>query len=1145
MMDHMVMAGPVLNKFGGLFTECPPENLPPGASPQCYDIDFLVAGVRTRDGTFDPVQSFTPEVIAFPITYLKSTTVLGPNHLTLAEDNGTTIYEENLNNPGVFSSIYSPILNQARAISTTVDNREFICLSNLIQGQDEPRQYDGTNVDRISQVGPGNGPLVTVTAPTFDVISITEIYPAVPISSTSVGANMNLHDAQPASTNLFFYSKPAQTDFTTGLKIGQIVYVSGTNTLSGAFNPNGTYRITFIGAFSDSDGNRQVFGVTASVAGSGFDRHTGGTTVGSFQRTDALVLIDPTTPLPLNQAVVGNTISIQGASVSQWNRNWGIQQTPTEGQLGAISTSLTSNIATYDYTLQSGIAPGWQANFDFPQGSQIVDPNAADGTVWQVTTPGTSGGSIPAFAVSPQVDGTVTWTKQAPTVQVLVTVFNTNNGNGIFNVQNQQILLANQTSFTVAITHADVGAGDGDGLAVSGSGTSLIINPGLLTIGTGNPGTNPIYGNATGGTVLVVNPLVAAGQRWAVLLFLTRNGYITPASPPVSFFTTTQTGTLTFDNLTIGPPNVIARIVAFTLANAGPGGPYFYVPQDVIIPGSTATFGLPQTINSTVVRDNTSTSDSGLVLSDAVLATGINISEVGNNLQQQRELAECVKPIQFAARVFYLGERVKNDQLINMTFDGGTLSTLPAGWTIDSTLQPYISIITSPPFEQLLYIHNTSGGVINPTATPLASIESLNQTAFVTTGLMAPIIQPSTKYSIRVFCSNAAGLASGSLVMELYSPGLAHAWQVIVPMSEMGMNLKEFVGDFGNPLWNSVPDDLLFRIYPLNIANNDDLTVYRMEVFPTDSPIYTTQVAVSYADNPEAIDGLTGKVDTSVLSSETQTNHYVFLNKYYITTAKRTYAPSQSAQEPAFWNVEEISDEAGCFGPLAADGGEEYRLTAGENGLYIFDGGNHSKISQEIQSIWDFRYKPSDKTVWVLNDLKKKRILVGFCLPTPNQWLPEAPINAVPAYPNIILECCYLGLNTGTQIAEGAAVVPSAFTGTLLYHDMRRKWTIWQIPAAIGAIITRPSADEAIWFGQEDLVLCHSHGCPSLEILLIPSTAGDFVVPHSLGVTPCSVIIQMISSGKIWFQLPVRYDADNLYLTASDGGIMGYAVLFG
>lgn len=1059
----------VLEKFGGLYTEAPPESLPPGASPQNWDVDYLIKEVVTRPGLSlaIPAQNFVPPFGAQSVEWLKSAQLIGPTNLTIAQDSGGNLWSENLTNPGTMTRFYQRILNNARAVAVTVNSREYICLSDLTGGSDQPRQYDATNLDRISQVGPGQGPSVpVVSAPLFSILSITEIWPTHTIDSICWGAVLNLFNAQPASTNLFFLGAPGDTHFLDGLNIGDIVYVSGCGNLNGQ-NPNGTYQVAASGSFTDVTGTYQYFEVIASVANSDFARGTAGAGA-QYQKTQALVQLQ--TPIPLQDAVVGGTITIVGATPSQWNGTWTIVATPSEGQLLISATSLTSNVATYTYSLVSGEAPGWQPDFVYAMGSQIVSPA---GRVWQVTSPGTSGGTIPPFTTSPQADGTVTWTEQPNTVTIPVTVFNTANGNGIFNVQNAVITSATQNTFTIALTSPNIASAAEDGSAVSGSGSELIIDPGLTTLGTGSPGKNPIFGNGTGGQVIPTEQVVAPGQRYAVLMFETRNGYITPASPPVSFFTTGASNQLTFKNLAIGPPDVIARIVAITLANAGIGGPYFYVPNDVILPGTAASLGQTTRINSTILHDNVSTSLGPITINDAVLASSVNITVDGNDLLRQRELGECVKAVQFAGRGFYLGERTKNDQLINMTFDGGSVSALPAGWTVPAGIAPYVSLITSQIFGQSLQFNNTSGSTINPPGTGLASILAISQVAYLN-AFQSPITQPNTAYSLRVTAANPTGSGQGSLVVEFFSPSLNTNWAVTVPLASMGATLSEFILPFNNPLWQPVPSDLVLRVYPSNVANGATVVVDRMEVFLTQQPFYTLQVAASYAENPEAIDGVTGAVDTSILSSQPETNHFEFLDKYYITTNSKTFSPSENDSEPGGnvspeappWSVREISNAVGCLGPLAVDVGEEYVLIADDNGLYVFDGGNHLKIMQEIQAVWDLIYKPAKKTVWVRNDIDAQRILVGIPLPTPNKYLPNALANPTPSTPNVVLVCSVLGLPNGAAIGDGMPVTISAFTGSLIFHDMRRKWTIWQIPSAYADFVNRPNGSKQFWFGQ-------------------------------------------------------------------------------
>jgi hypothetical protein len=53
---------------------------------------------------------------------------------------------------------------------------------------------------------------------------------------------------------------------------------------------------------------------------------------------------------------------------------------------------------------------------------------------------------------------------------------------------------------------------------------------------------------------------------------------------------------------------------------------------------------------------------------------------------------------------------------------------------------------------------------------------------------------------------------------------------------------------------------------------------------------------------------------------------------------------------------------------------------------------------------------------------------------------------------------------------------------------------------------------------------------------------GNFILPHTLGVIPASAIVNMTSSGSVWFQ-PTLYDASNLYLEASDPNLTGYIII--
>ena len=62
-------------------------------------------------------------------------------------------------------------------------------------------------------------------------------------------------------------------------------------------------------------------------------------------------------------------------------------------------------------------------------------------------------------------------------------------------------------------------------------------------------------------------------------------------------------------------------------------------------------------------------------------------------------------------------------------------------------------------------------------------------------------------------------------------------------------------------------NSLMLTVDAANIANNADVEIDRVEVFPTAIPVLTTTVYGSYAGLPEQVDAVTGQV---VFESENQ-----------------------------------------------------------------------------------------------------------------------------------------------------------------------------------------------------------------------------------------------------------------------------------
>ena len=64
------------------------------------------------------------------------------------------------------------------------------------------------------------------------------------------------------------------------------------------------------------------------------------------------------------------------------------------------------------------------------------------------------------------------------------------------------------------------------------------------------------------------------------------------------------------------------------------------------------------------------------------------------------------------------------------------------------------------------------------------------------------------------------------------------------------------------------------------------------------------------------------------------------------------------------------------------------------------------------------------------------------------------------------------------------------------------------------------------------------------QVVAAPGIAGSFALAHRLGRVPAGALIQMTSSGAIWYQSSAMYDATNLYLVASDAGVTAKVLLW-
>src|ERR1700723_2302742 len=168
---------------------------------------------------------------------------------TLALDAAGVLWEEDVTgNPDVLNPYDSLILPGSFCRSITAEDEEWMVFSNLVAGTDIARH--GSNLDRISQVGPGAGPSVVGQTGGTNVYGIV----ASPNGLTQAAAASDPGDpghfqginwsAGPTSTSpgnvlTIFYSRQDSFPQDAKIVVGGGIYLAG---LSGAFSGlDGTY----------------------------------------------------------------------------------------------------------------------------------------------------------------------------------------------------------------------------------------------------------------------------------------------------------------------------------------------------------------------------------------------------------------------------------------------------------------------------------------------------------------------------------------------------------------------------------------------------------------------------------------------------------------------------------------------------------------------------------------------------------------------------------------------------------------------------------------------------------------------------------------------------------------------------------------
>ena len=915
----------------------------------------------------------------------------------LVMDQGGNLWVESLDTaPNALTLSRSGIQPGSMAVAIQGEGVEYMAFVNPLipGGSDMPLQWTPTYADRITQVGPGAPPVFTpaqASSTNYPIASITQ--PAAQsrgssyfLQSDGPGSN------QPGNVVTFYYSDSTlagpDTDLVNAFNSGYPVYLyaSFTNT-PGPFGPQ-VVQVTAVGEAQPPSQPRNFFYFSFQISSTAYTYYKGSgnpSYTANYQRT--LATMSTTTPVP--NLEVNDQMAVTGVTPSGWNSTWTVTQTPNASEMVITGSSVTAGTATFNYAVTNGTA----------------NPAAGE----------------------------------------LVTITNTLNAGGALNVT--QWAIATVTggatgTFTVAGFPGTLNASfqTENGLADT-AGTEFDFDPGAALVGTS---TDPIFGNAGAGGDVVFNStgtFIDPGTYKGTQFFILRDGSYTAPAPPVVFTVPNNTTQLIVTQLAIGPPNTVGRGISITEAgqNGIPGENFFTLPNPV----NFYVAGAKQTATSFFVKDNTSVSTT-LFFTSSVLNSALAIDTYGYNLFNLIEIGDPAYVSAYDSRNCYGQPLNKVQNLLNPSFDGGYLQSsqpVPLGWS-----QPTNGKLNvSPIFGNAYYIFNSTGST-------LAQAGLIEQSAYLD-AYQQPIIQQNTGYSARVTarCPSGVTTAGGSLVYAVVS-GSTVLGSFSIPLSSLATSFQRFTGVMITaPGLIAIPPNAMLQIYAENLPNGADVEIDRGDLFDTSIPVLLTTEYWSYAGLPTMVDGVTGNVLYTSENQQPVQAATVLYDTHYVAKGWTGKAPGSSlyslqaspSLEPADWDEPEVSQRSGgAVGPFAWAGGEKWFVAASRAGLYLFVGGQPGKINQEVQQVWDAINWNAGSSIWIDLNLTARRMLVGIPLPAPNFWLPNAPVNAAPTSPNVVLMLNFQGLDSGEEL-KGSPQMHTTMFGTLTAVDMRRKWSLW------------------------------------------------------------------------------------------------------
>jgi hypothetical protein len=939
----------------------------------------------------------------------------------------------------------------------------------------------------------------------YDIASITQppaqSDPASPGHFSSLLWSAGVGSKSPGTVITVYYkvafNAPQDSVLANAFNSGLPTYVY----ITGAPFGNGTSLVTSIGQAIPPGAGYVRWYFTINAPSSAYQFYGGPDAAsGTYQLSQATLVTKEAIP----GLSAGDQITISGATPSGWNSTWTITQALQSGVYNITQTQMSATgVATYNWNW-AGTGPAIA-----PQPKQLVTVinttggngifNVAEGVIATVTGGPSSGtftiNGFPASAIPP--------TFEAGQASTAGTTFTFDPGATTLGTQTSPIFGNDGGTGLVTIAGSNQQVGSGTRQAVCFFETRNRFKTPCSAPITFTTNINASYILAT--NIPIGPPNVI--RRWVAFTTAGQNSIPGPnfytIDAPVSYTINNQvlkyTATYVDDNISTQAKFIFTDAILIAGEEIDVQGNNLFNEIELGSVGWNISYAgrMFYGLEQNKVLNFTNMSFDGGYLPNTTTGSGVitplgwgvdpTSNSVAGSAASITNFSITSNVVTFtAANTFIAGQVVAVQGLSTGTYLNTTLTVLATGLTgttfeanfthadVGSTADtgtatPVFAgatVVVSPVFGDALYIKNTVG----ITESTLGMIyQNAYQDAY-----NVPIILPNTLYSVRVAASIPSGLTGGDLIIDLtdLNSGLVSGSGVLsgygftygtfdLPFSSMTANTAVYTGTLlTTPFTAGVPKGLVLRVWAKNIVFGADVLIDRIEVFPTNAPLLSTNVRVSYVNNFEAFDAVTGNIGLAEHNTQTAYGAVELHDQlYFLQSASMQSTQDIPGTEPSGpnggWAVHEVSNRVGACGIHAYDYGEEWVLTACRNGLFGFNGGQPIRIDFQQKEIWEKINWKYGYTIVVRNDLENRRITVQVPMATPNQYLPSAPVNANPTTPNVMLMWNWQGLNDFQELVDGKALHTTMF-GTLASVDMRLKFSIWQIASPFSNLITQP-----------------------------------------------------------------------------------------